>query len=62
MSAATSAVRNLSRTSYLTLYMRRVPSIVVWGTGITAFLVWPHVMAGASNTVSDAPKINRHLW
>jgi hypothetical protein len=62
MSAATSAVRNLSRTSYLTLYMRRVPSIVVWGTGITAFLVWPHAMAGASNQVSDAPKINRHLW
>lgn len=52
------AAQHIARTSFRTLYARRIPALGVWATGLIGFLGWPHVAAYISNRNHNVPHIN----
>jgi hypothetical protein len=50
------------RTSYLQLYARRIPDIMMWGAGIVGVLYWPHAIIKISNMKCNAPNVNAQTF
>lgn len=46
------------RTSFATLYARRVPYLAQWATGIAVVFGWPHAVISYSNKANNVPPIN----
>lgn len=51
-----------ARTTYTQLIARRLPYVAMWGTGLGAFLCWPHVVAEVSNRVHQVPPMNANVY
>lgn len=51
--------QHITRTSFRTLYARRLPVLGIWAVGLVGFLGWPHVVSAVSNKNHNVPKINQ---
>lgn len=51
-------IARLPRTSYATLFARRMPHLATMTAGLGFVLGWPHLCIAVANRMADVPPIN----
>lgn len=52
----------ITRTTYLQLFVKKIPDLILYGTVVTGVLYWPHAFIQFFNWRDNVPNINSHTY